>query len=185
MEKILIAIKDGFLNKVYVDFFKEENFEVLKAESGDEIRNAILENSPDIMLLDVSFAQEKDFELLKEIKNNDSIKRIPIILFSRVDTKDWKEKVIEFEVNDFVIGSYNSPINVLGKINTHLGKTKSYRIKVDNSLDAVKDLANDLGHDARAVCPKCLEPLEIVMFRDLSKGKNYFKVSFICPVCLV
>ncbi len=181
MDKILIAIQEDFLRKVYIDFFKEENFNVIPAESVAEIDKAIFSNSLDIILLDFSFAEQDDFKILKKIKKDSFAKKIPIILFSKEKEENYKKKAVEFEVKDFVAGEYISPISLLDRIKTHLGKEKSYNIRVDNDSETFKSLAKDLGDSVK--CSQCSGPLDIVMLRDLSKGNDYFKVSLICPSC--
>ncbi len=184
MEKILIGIKDEFLGKIYVDFFREEGFSVLRAGNEDEIEKIISQNSLDVVLLDIVFAEKNNFNLLKKIKEGDSTKKMPVIILSKTDKEGYKEKAVEFEVKDLIVGDYISPLNLLAKIKTHLGKEKSYKIKADPNSESIRDLAKDLGYDSNVSCSECSGPMDIVMLRDLSKGKNYFKVSFICPSCL-
>jgi PleD family two-component response regulator len=185
MEKILIAIKDDFQNRVYLDFFREEGFEPLTAQSCQEIQDKVFQDHPDIILLDILYAEEDNYQLLEKIKSDQLTQKTPIILFSRTQKENYLDKAVEFEVKDFVIGAYNSPINVLSKIKIHLGKEKSYSLKVDYSLEDVKEIVKDLGYNPEGKCHKCSKPLEMVLLRDLSKGENYFKVSFVCPVCQI
>ncbi len=185
MEKILIAIKDEFVVKVYEDFFKNEGFQILQAYNLEELQEIALKDKPDVLFIDFQFAQENDFMILKLLKSNEVTRLTPIIIFSKTEQNGDREKMMDLEVKDFVVGAYDSPVNVLGRINTHLGKTKSYKIEVDNSSETIKNLSADLGYNNEATCQKCLAPLEMIMLRDLTKGKNYFKVSLVCPKCKI
>ncbi|MFA5646660.1 MAG: response regulator [Candidatus Ratteibacteria bacterium] len=180
--KIVIAIKDQFLSRIYVDFFREENFLVSVAEKSDQIFPLISQEMPDVILLDISFAEEKDFGILKELKADDSARKIPIVLISHHDEERYRKKAVEFEVKDFLVGEYSSPLIILRRIRTHLGGEKSYRLSIDAESEAIREIAEDLGHKDLS-CKRCGGDLEMVMIRDLSKGDNYFKISFICPAC--
>jgi len=182
MEKILISIKDDFQSRVYQDFFREEGFEVLTADDKNEVEDKVFQENPEVVLLDVLIAQEDDYQILKNIKEN---KKTSVILFSKAHEGNYREKAVEFEVKDFIVGAYNSPINILSKIKIHLGKEKSYSVNVDYFSSDIKELMNDLGYEPGEKCRKCSNNLEMVMLRDLSKGSNYFKVSFVCPQCQI
>ncbi len=182
MKKILIAIDDSFLVNLYKDVFKEKGFTVLTLKENEEIFPFISNNSSDIILLDVVFAERNNFELLEKIKNDDSLKRIPIILYSKIKEDGYREKAIEYELKDFIVGTNKSPLDILNKVKIHLSIEKSYKMPVDVSLETIKSLANDLGYESLA-CSKCSNPLKIYLIRDLQKGHNYFKLSFICDNC--
>lgn len=180
--KILIAIRDEFLSRIYVDFFREEGFSVSVANRDDEVISLILKEMPDVILLDVSFAERDEFKILKELKNNASTRKIPIVLISHHEEERYRKKAVEFEVKDFLVGEYSSPLLIFRRIRTHLGGERSYRLSVDVESEAVKELADDLDYQSLK-CAKCAGDMEMNLIRDLSKGPNYFKVSFICPVC--
>lgn len=180
--KILIAIRDEFISRIYRDFFREEGFLVSVADKDNEVISLILKEMPDVILLDVSFAEREDFKLLKELKDSATTRKIPIVLISHHEEERYRKKALEFEVKDFLVGEYSSPLLIFRKIRTHLGGERSYRLFVDIESEAVKELADDLDYQSLK-CRKCAGNMEINLIRDLSKGPNYFKVSFICPAC--
>ncbi len=152
------------------------------AKKDDEVISLILKEMPDVILLDVSFAEKEDFGILRELKDNSSTRKIPIVLISHHEEEKYRKKAVEFEVKDFLVGEYSSPLLIFRRIRTHLGGERSYRIPINVEGDAIRELAEDLDYSSLK-CKKCSGNMEINLIRDLSKGKNYFKVSFICPVC--
>jgi len=182
MEKILVAINDDLLKEIYKGLFQEKDFYVLEANDENEVFSIISKEFPDIVLLDVDFAEKNDFDLLKRIGNEDSTKKIPIVFFSKVKENEHNEAVINFGVKDFILASKYSPIEVLNRIKVHLSVEKTYKISVDSQTEVIKNLAKDLECDD-LLCKKCLKPLKLYLIRDLSKGSNYFKVSFVCTDC--
>ena len=132
--------------------------------------------------MDVDFTEKNDFDVLKKIKSDELFKRIPIILFSKVKENGYKEAAINFGVKDFILASNYSPIDVLNRIKIHLSAEKTYKMSVDSQSETIKDLAGDLKYDT-LLCKRCSKPLKLYLIRDLSKGSNYFKVSFVCADC--
>ncbi len=180
--KILIAIHDEFLSRIYFDFFREEGFLVSVAKDGSEILSLILKNIPDVILLDIFFAEKNNFKILNELKDNSSTRKIPIVLLSHSEDDKYRKKAVEFEVKDFLVGEYSSPIIIFNRIMTHLKGEKSYQIPLEIKNPKIKELASDLEYKS-LICDKCSSNMELNLIRDTSKGKNYFKISFICPVC--
>ncbi len=177
-KKILIAVGNEFLSRIYIDFFREKEFSVLT----EGTISSILKNIPDIILLDIIWAAKDDFKTLKELKINSITNKIPIILLSHSDDKTYREKAIAFEVKDYLIGDYNSPLTIFSRIITHLEGEKSFQIPLNIEETRVKNLAEELGY-YDLICDQCSTNMILNLMRDTSKGKNYFKLSFVCPVC--
>jgi DNA-binding response OmpR family regulator len=181
-KKILIAIESDFTREIYCQAFKNEKFEVFETKDEKEVLNLVSKKNPDIILVDVSLPKINGFKILKILKENPLTKKIPVILFRQMEQKGEREKAIELEAKDFVIGVLTSPSELVSRVRMHLGEGKTYLFPVDVNLEEVKKLAKDLGYDPRLFCKKCSKPLSLFLIRDLGRGKNYFKVSFICPI---
>jgi PleD family two-component response regulator len=182
MKKILITINDELLSSVYSGLFQEKGFQVLSAQNESDFLNVIYDKLPDIVLIDVDIAERDNYSLMEKIKLDNKINEIPIIFISKVKEEGYKQKAIDFEVKDFVVALNNSPIDVFAKIKTHLSSEKTYKIKIHEESDVIKNLANDLGYDS-LMCKKCGNLMSLYLIRDLSKGLNYFKISFVCTDC--
>ena len=57
---------------------------------------------PDLILLDLNLPQMDGFEVLKEIKNNDDLKDIPVIVLTTSNTETDILKAHKFQVNCFI-----------------------------------------------------------------------------------
>ena len=180
-KKILIAIKNDFTRKIYSQAFKDENFEVLETESEEETLNSALKEKPDIILLDIYSAKIDRFRILRIFKENSLTKKIPVVLFSQLGSEKDRKLAIELEVKDFIVGVFSSPKQAILRIKMHLGEEKTYQIPVDKNLEKIKELAEDLDYGSGLTCKNCGQNLSLFLTRDLSKGEDYFKVSFVCP----
>ena len=186
MKKILIAIDNDFARNTYVEIFKIEKFNVLEAKDGEKALNLIKKEKPDVILIDIFLSKIGGFEILEQVKKENSLKDIPVVIFSRYVRKQNKEKAMKLEAKDFIGGASVSPNQVIRKIKIVLGEQKSYRIKISDETDninIVKGLMCDLGYAPNMKCPKCGSKFVICLIRNLSVGKNNFILSFVCPKC--
>lgn len=181
--KILIAIGDDFTRNVYSEVFKAEKFEVLETKDGKEALNLVKNEKPDIILADVFLPEMGGFDLIETLRKTTETKRIPIMIFSQVEREEDKQRALELGVKDFIVGVLTSPPDVVLRTRMHLGEQKTYLMSIPKDSESAKELIHDLGHDSELVCSRCGSELRLSLIRDLTKGKNYFKVSFFCPKC--
>lgn len=87
VSKILIAEDDKFLSNAYRVKLEKEGFETKLVGSGYELLDALKVYSPDLIILDLVMPNKDGFESLKEIKQNQEWKKIPIIIVSNLGQK--------------------------------------------------------------------------------------------------
>ncbi|MBI2252882.1 MAG: response regulator [Armatimonadetes bacterium] len=59
--------------------------------------------SPDLILLDLKLPKKNGFEVLKEIKSDKNLQKIPVIIFSTSDTKENICKAYELQANCYIV----------------------------------------------------------------------------------
>jgi len=182
LKKILLAIENDFTRKVYSRVSREEGFEVFETNNGREALILAKEKIPDIILADVSLPEVGGFDLIKILRAENVTKRIPVMIFSNVGKEEDRNRALELEAKDFIVGIFTTPLDIVLRTKFHLGEQKTYRLKVSIRDEKIKELAKDLNYPG-LICHRCGSELILFLMRDLSKGKNYFKVSFICPNC--
>lgn len=183
MKKILIAIDSDFVRDAYSEVFQKEGYEVLSTKNGKEALTLAQKEKPNVILADVVLSEIGGFKLLKSLKEEKTTQRIPVIIFAQLERKEDRTKAIELEANDFISGASVSPAEVIRRVKIVLGEQKTYRLAIQKNLLDVKELIKDLGYGLDFKCPKCGSDLVLYLMRDLSKGENYFKASFICSKC--
>ena len=181
--KILLAIKEELTRKLYSRVFREDGFEVIESDNIETALALAKKEIPDIILADVFLSPENGFELIKSLKKEAETRDIPVMVFSKVERVEDRRRAMEMEAKDYIIGVLTSPENVVLKTRVHLGEEKTYQIPISENMEGAKELAKDLGYNANLICSSCGSPLHLSLIRDLRKGKNYFKVAFICPKC--
>jgi len=181
--KILIAIKDSLIRGIYTAVFSANKFEVFAAKDSKNVLEIAKSENPNIILADVLLPPLNVFEVLKELKKDTNTQKIPVVIFGQMEREEDRGKAIEFEAKDFIIGNLTTPLEAVLKIKVHLGEQKTYQIRINKDLEKIQELAKDLEYK-NLDCPFCGSSLELFLIRDLFRGKDYFKVSFICPKCL-
>jgi len=183
IKKIIIAIDDDFIRESYASAFLENNFEVLKTKSGKEALGWAKAETPDMIIADTVLAEISGFKLLEDLRQDLDTQKIPVIIFNKFESKIERERAMELEAVNFFVAAGVTPDEVVRKVKIILGEQKSYRLSIyKNSYDAGK-MITDFGYPYNLKCKECGSDLVLFLIRDLDKGENYFKASFICPNC--
>jgi DNA-binding response OmpR family regulator len=82
--KILIVEDDKFLRLLLERKLKNEDFEVVTAEDGEEALEKIVTEKPDLILLDIILPKKSGFAVLEEINKDENLKRIPVFIISNL-----------------------------------------------------------------------------------------------------
>ena len=105
MDKYKILMIDDETNILTAfKFFAEMkgDFEVLIASSGVEGLEAARKNKPDVITLDVMLPGEDGIEVLRQIRNDESIKDVPVIMLSGVETESSRKAAEGLNIEEFL-----------------------------------------------------------------------------------
>lgn len=86
-KKVLIIEDDSLLLKVLSTGFLGEKFEVATVENGLEVMDAAKKFSPNIILLDLIIPGIDGFAVLKQLKEDDATKQIPVVVVSNLGSE--------------------------------------------------------------------------------------------------
>ncbi len=120
--KILLIEDDSFLLSMYTTKFELENFIVVTAEDGEKGFEMVMKEAPDIILLDIILPKMSGFEVLKKIKSDDELKKIPVILLTNLSQKSDIEKGLGLNADDYIIKAHFTPAEVVEKAKKVLSK---------------------------------------------------------------
>ena len=105
-KKILIVEDEKDLSKVLQDTLTDQGFETIVAKDGEEGLQLAVSEKPDLILLDVLMPKKNGIEMLKDLRENDSIVPPPIvILLSNADTTENVFESMKYDVSDFLVKS--------------------------------------------------------------------------------
>jgi putative two-component system response regulator len=100
----ILVIDDHPLSRMTaVDLLSLDGYEVLEADGEFPIVDFVIEHKPDLVLLDVMMSYLDGFELCRQLKQDDRINHIPIILMAVADNREYRRKGVEVGSDDFLI----------------------------------------------------------------------------------
>ncbi len=122
--KILIVDDDMFLLDMYALKFKESGFNVEVATSGNEALQKVenISSLPDIILMDILMPGMDGFELLRQLKEKQSLKEVKMVMLSNLGQKEEVSRGLDLGANDYIIKAHNTPSEVVDKIKQILEK---------------------------------------------------------------
>lgn len=103
MKKILFIEDEPTLQKVAGEVLRQEGYDVKSILDGAEGLKAVKEEKPDLVLLDLILPSKNGFEVLKEMKEDDSTKDIPVIILTNLEGSQDVEKALELGATTYLV----------------------------------------------------------------------------------
>lgn len=116
MKKILIIEDDPFLSEMYAAKLSQENFQAELAVDGKEGLKKIQSCKPDLILLDIVLPKMDGFEILKKLKQDPKLKKIPVVLLTNLGQKNEVEKGLALGADEYIIKAHFTPTAVVAKV---------------------------------------------------------------------
>jgi len=115
-KKILVVEDDAMISSMYKTKFEADGFTVLIAADGAVGLEMAKKEKPDIIMLDVILPQLDGFSVLEEIKKDEKIKTIPVIMLTNLGTEEDKLKGESLGAVDYLVKASLTPGQVSQKI---------------------------------------------------------------------
>lgn len=113
--KILLVEDDTFLIDILVQKFKSGGYTVVHAGDGETALKKVHEESPDLIFLDIILPGMNGFEVLKKLKDDDTIGDIPVAFLSNLGQKEDIEKGKRLGAVDFIVKANHSLDEIVKK----------------------------------------------------------------------
>jgi len=114
--KILLVEDDPFLLSMYTTKFEAEDFKVVIADDGEKGLRLAEKENPHIILLDIMLPKMDGLTVLENIRKNNKIKNVPVILLTNLSQKDEINRAMELGAADYLIKAHFMPSEVVEKI---------------------------------------------------------------------
>ena len=122
MKTILFIEDEAALQKTFGKILEEERFKVIPALDGDIGLKLVKLKKPDLVLLDLILPRRNGFEVLKEIKEDEETKNIPIIVLTNLETIDNVDKALALGATTYLVKANYSLKEVITKVKQTLTK---------------------------------------------------------------
>lgn len=109
------------LQKTLGEFLVSEGFETIVASDGEEALEVLTKEMPDLILLDIILPKKDGYEVVKEVRANEQMNDVPIILLTNLGSVQDVEKALELGATTYLVKADYTLEEVATKIKDTLG----------------------------------------------------------------
>ncbi len=140
----IVVVDDNPVNlQVLKNQLSGDEFHVIPFLSGEKALHHILDNPPDLVLLDIMMPEIDGYSLCRRIRENHTSTELPIVLVTAKSEAMDMEEGLSAGANDFLAKPYTQE-ELLARIRTHLNLAK---INTIYSRFVPMEFIDFLGHD--------------------------------------
>ncbi len=122
MKNVLIIEDEEIIRGILQKNLSKAGYNVNTAEDGEIGLQKMRENIPDIVLLDIVMPKADGFQVLEEMRKDENISNIPVIVVSNSGQPVEIDKVKSFGVDDWVVKTEFDPQEVIDKVKNKIGE---------------------------------------------------------------
>lgn len=117
---ILVAEDDKYYANIYKTKLTAEGFEVVVVRDGEQALKAAREKKPDLILLDLIMPIKDGFDTLKELKADNALKSIRVVVLSNLGQDEDIQKTKDLGANDYFVKTNMSITEMVEKVKSYL-----------------------------------------------------------------
>ncbi len=88
MKKVLVVDDNHEILNVIELILQDEGYDVKCVDSGKDLRNTVISDKPDLILLDIMLGEYNGLELCKQLKSDPQTFNVPVIMISASHNAD-------------------------------------------------------------------------------------------------
>ncbi len=123
-QKILIIEDDFFVRDLYSRELVREGFEVSAAEDGPEGLLKILEEKPDLVLLDIMLPKMSGLDVLKKVKEKKEVQNIPVVLLTNLGQDSVIREGFSLGAIGYLIKAAYTPTQIIEEVKKFLRESE-------------------------------------------------------------
>lgn len=116
MKKILLVEDEIALSEVLRDEFALHKFEVIVAYDGVEALEQLRAEKPDFVLLDLLLPKMDGFEVLRQMKADDDLSGIPVIVLSNLGQDEDIKNAMKLGAVDYFVKTQHPIKEIIQKV---------------------------------------------------------------------
>ncbi|RJE82700.1 phosphate regulon transcriptional regulator PhoB [Paracoccus onubensis] len=120
---VLVVEDEGAQREVLQYNLEAEGFEVVVADNGEDALLLVLEEQPDLMVLDWMLPKVSGIEVCRQVKADPATRGIPIIMLSARSEETDRVRGLETGADDYVVKPY-SVVELMARLRTQLRRTR-------------------------------------------------------------
>ncbi len=127
--RLLIIEDEPALADIYATMMKTAGYEVALALDGVDGLEKALRGQPDLIMLDLIMPLKDGFEVLRDLKLNDTTKGIPVIIMSNLGQDFEVKRGLELGAAQFLVKTDIDPATLVDKIGEVLAGSRQEKEK--------------------------------------------------------
>lgn len=120
MKKILVVEDEKALAEVLQDELTRHDFEVEIAVDGEEAMEKMTESHPDLVLLDLLLPKKSGFEVLEEMKADNTLRLIPVVVASNLGQDADIKRAMGLGALDYFVKSQHPLKEIIRKVKQYI-----------------------------------------------------------------
>ncbi len=126
MPSILLVEDDPLLIDIYSKKFKEAGFDLEVISEGAAVMSALENKMFALVLLDIVLPKVEGWQILKEIKQNQKLKQMKVVILSNLGQKEEVEKGLNLGADKYLIKSHFKPSEIVAQVKEILAKENAF-----------------------------------------------------------
>lgn len=102
MKAKVAVVEDNPDNRLLVQAILEDDYELSEYETGSEALEGLMEEPPDLVLLDISLPEMDGPEVLARIRANEALSHLPVIALTAHAMAGDREKYLRQGFDDYI-----------------------------------------------------------------------------------
>lgn len=102
MKPKIAVVEDNPDNRLLVQALLEDLYEISEYETGTEAVEGLAEDAPDLILLDISLPEMDGTEVLRWVREHETLGEVPVIALTAHAMAGDREKYLAAGFNDYV-----------------------------------------------------------------------------------
>lgn len=136
-KKVYIVDDEPDISELVAVNLEKSGFSTLQFEKGETFFQKLVDDLPDLIILDIMLPDSDGFEICKQLKSNEQYSHIPIIMLSAKGAELEKVLGLEIGADDYVTKPF-SPRELVARVKAILRRenqeTKTKQIKIGNNV---------------------------------------------------
>jgi len=120
--RVLIIDDDPDQLLMYKVAFEGEGFDVQTTDSGDEGVKLATKSKPDAVLLDIHMEDKSGLDVLRELKQSNETKSIPVVIFTNFSKGQFEETSKELGADLFIVKTEKLPEEIVKDVENIIGR---------------------------------------------------------------
>ncbi|MFZ2500372.1 MAG: response regulator [Minisyncoccia bacterium] len=118
MAKLFMAEDDPLMSRMYERAFRLGGHELTMAHDGEEAVTLLLkaDPKPEVIMLDIMMPKLNGFDVLRKVKEDEKLKRVPVIMLTNLAGEADAEKALGLGAVLYLVKSQYDPKEIVSKV---------------------------------------------------------------------